>query len=1023
MAVADLYLPLEELLLTLELGGWRPSMEARARLMRYALAASKRGAPTAIEALKYELAALLCRSAEEQAHFYEVFHEFVQPFFGPAIQALDKEEKPPLVPPLPIASPTPTDAPLPPSPTTVQRPAVAAKTTGRSGPIRIDLTFPRQNLRAWNTQDLDQAVRPLREKEWMEVPEWDVVASIQATIRSGGIPQLALRCRKKAPQYLLLIDQKSPRDHLAGLYTDLVTELQQRDLDLVFYYYTYAPYRCWRDPRDPQTYTSVENLQSEYAGYKLLVVGEVDGLLDLPDLRPSNLALDLQNNWREVALLCPKSTAQWGQAELALCPLFPVVPANALGLSTLAYQWAATEVFTPRYWQAASPEPALPVFPFDSDTEADLDHTLDSLYAYLGEPGFQWLCATAVYPELHWELTKLLHKDAVPPHPAWGEGEQNRQWQRSLLRISRVEWYRQGYLPAAVRLYLYEYLQAKLPPKLLQDIRNHLLIVLNMAENQPPPDSYAAVDHAFTIAWYEYERALAAPHLNDAERARIEAEFREKGLAKIQLAEIEDALGQQMYREVQARAVWPAVPNQPGFQVLWVDDEPKNNARLQDELNELMRAIFTNVRSTEEALTTLTERSFDLIVSDVSRYRRDDEGAKMLRAFREKGITIPVIFYTTPAMVEKKGGELREMGAAGVFSNHEEVRKFMEERVREKQQVSNTPPENISQSQSQQQSYTPPPDARIAAAKEAQKAGDAAMENKNYEAAIAAYQQALNLFTELKDDTGRANTHQALGKLYVETGNLENALQHFKSASTLYLMLNFNPAYAYALMDIGSVQRKMHIFKDAQRSYEEARDILEELGDEENIADVSNIIGELYASQGMAQNRSREKINIIETTEQLQGEWQGIILYSIPNEMQLGKQVRCTIRVATSVDKIRESWKVSPDDVQETIYVIDRTSISLEEALKPDSNNLAFDITSISMPEKQIKQSEYAQWFFDVEPKEIGTHQLALKITLFKMNRGSELQRITVIEREITATAPPTKNTKQAAPTKASRKK
>ena len=146
--------------------------------------------------------------------------------------------------------------------------------TGRSGPIRIELRFPQNDLRIWNTSEIDKAVRPLLEKEWSYVSDWDIPLSIKATIRNGGMPTFHRRRRKTTPQYILLIDQKSPRDHLAGLYADLGAELRRRDVAVEWFFYDHIPYRCWRDRREPSSFTNVERLATEFDGRA--VVGKLD---------------------------------------------------------------------------------------------------------------------------------------------------------------------------------------------------------------------------------------------------------------------------------------------------------------------------------------------------------------------------------------------------------------------------------------------------------------------------------------------------------------------------------------------------------------------------------------------------------------------------------------------------------------------------------------------------------------------------------------------------------------------------
>ena len=964
-----LFLPLEELLNRLSAQGFYLGVDTHLRLQNFLQRFIGRPDGT-LETLGFQLAALLSHSAEQQDLFHRIFSEFSGEYTKRTESTAETplpEEIPDVTPPPPPLSPENGSArtsTVPPPDTTSQPVA----TNGRSGPIRVELNFPANPLRIWNTSELDQAVRPLREKEWTPIQEWDVQASILRTIRSGGIPTFQMRLRKKPPQYLLLIDQKSPRDHLAGLYAELAIELNRRDITAEYFFYDSIPYRCWKDRRDPRSVTTIENLQSEYSGYKLLLVGEADGLLDLHELQPSNLAIDLRENWSQVALLCSKPTSSWGNAELALCQLFPVVPANAAGLQSLSLQWNATEVFSPEYWKSVSPESPVPETRLARPQ--DTEDILEEVQYYLGRNGFQWLCAAAVYPEIYWELTALLHDESIPPDAIANEQDMNRLWWVALLRLSRLRWFRQGSIPAAARERLRRLFDAKLPLAQRQAVRRQLIEVLD--DNPlPSADSYAAASRAFTIAWLDYERSVVQPGLSEAERTRLETEFRDQTATTVSLSDIEDAVGRKLFENIQSttpqaadetkfRILWvddhpennagisnsltergmlvdtalhteealeklaqqnyqvllsdlgrgdspeagldmlltfkekgisiptgiyamrkddymekllavgaavvtnngpeienwvlgvftewesaqqvPGDPIRPGLQVLWVDDEPENNARFQEELNELMHAIFTNAVGTAAALEYLARSYFDAIVSDISRHGDNEEGKNMLRAFRERNVTVPVVFYTTPQMVDKYGPELLEIGAAGVFESKQQVRKYLGERVLEKQQRStftaNAPPES-------QQSAEVPEDARLIAAKKAEEDGEAAMEQQNYAAATAAYQHALDLFTEIKDEAGRANSQQSLGKISLATNRLEEALQHFQSASTLYLMLDFQPAYAYSLMNEGSVQQQMQRLEAARKSYEEALEILEELGDEENVAEINQALTRL----------------------------------------------------------------------------------------------------------------------------------------------------------------------------------
>lgn len=549
------WISIDALLEALNARGFDLGVDVHVRILRF-LEKSAQKPPKTEDDFKYRLAALVCRSPVQQSLFYEVYAETLallelethpQETTPPPFEAAALDQQPLADRPPNWQQPPPADLPDPEGPPPVQQlptENTAANTT-RTGPVRLNLQFPPNPLRPWNTTAIDQALRPLREKEWAGTTEWDIPASIRNSIRAGGTPQFVTRRRKKAPQYLLLIDQRSTRDHLAGLYAELAAEMNRRDLSAECFFYDFIPFRCWRDFRDLRTHTDIAALQGEYAGYKLLIVGEPDGLLDLPDLRPSNLAIDLRDHWKQVALLCTKPTAAWTNAEWALGQLFPVAPANAAGLRTLPYQWQAAESIHPPYWLQEQPEPNLP------ELSAEEWPALQRrLQRYLGIEGFHWLCATAVYPELYWELTTLLNDESIPPTPGALEQDLNQQWQTALQRLSRLSWFRQGMLPPAVRTELLRYFKTKMPAVQRSEVRRQLIEILGLDDNRPPDGSWAAADKAFMLVHLEAGRAADESTADvDAAQQRawtLEAEALDSAQRSISQADLEEAIGRKL---------------------------------------------------------------------------------------------------------------------------------------------------------------------------------------------------------------------------------------------------------------------------------------------------------------------------------------------------------------------------------------------------------------------------------------------------------------------------------------------
>ena len=99
--------------------------------------------------------------------------------------------------------------------------------------------------------------------------------------------------------------------------------------------------------------------------------------------------------------------------------------------------------------------------------------------------------------------------------------------------------------------------------------------------------------------------------------------------------------------------------------ILWVDDNPRNNAGIVRALAD--RGIRVDaVRSTREALERVSTTSYALIISDVGRTEdgtnHPKAGVELLQALRERNVTTPVVVFTGGRGMEH-AKELEEAGA------------------------------------------------------------------------------------------------------------------------------------------------------------------------------------------------------------------------------------------------------------------------------------------------------------------------------------------------------------------------
>ncbi|MGW0582931.1 BTAD domain-containing putative transcriptional regulator [Streptomyces sp. NPDC002920] len=97
--------------------------------------------------------------------------------------------------------------------------------------------------------------------------------------------------------------------------------------------------------------------------------------------------------------------------------------------------------------------------------------------------------------------------------------------------------------------------------------------------------------------------------------------------------------------------------------------------------------------------------------------------------------------------------------------------------------------------------------------------------------AVPRLEQALRLFTELGDDTGRANTHRSLGWESEQLGDLPGALRHNQLALAHFRTLGDRAAQASVLNSVGWYHALLGEYRHALKHCFEALTMLQELGD------------------------------------------------------------------------------------------------------------------------------------------------------------------------------------------------
>ncbi len=114
--------------------------------------------------------------------------------------------------------------------------------------------------------------------------------------------------------------------------------------------------------------------------------------------------------------------------------------------------------------------------------------------------------------------------------------------------------------------------------------------------------------------------------------------------------------------------------------ILWVDDRPANNTYERQAL-EALGVQITISKSTEDALDRLQRKSYDVILSDMSRPPDPQAGYTLLSKLKEMQITTPYIIYAGSKRPEHVA-KAKAMGAFGTTNDPQELLELVIEAVK-----------------------------------------------------------------------------------------------------------------------------------------------------------------------------------------------------------------------------------------------------------------------------------------------------------------------------------------------------
>jgi len=314
-----------------------------------------------------------------------------------------------------------------------------------------------------DSQALKTGLKQLRRFQYIQTRKLDVARSVHATVKQGGYFSAVYDLRPMQPEYLILVDQLQVRDYQRLLVDLWIKQLRQEGLHIDVWYFYQDPRICYAEHSNHSL--SLHGLSARYSEHRLMLVTDAKGLVH-PLSGTVQPWMNLFSNWEDKAIVSPRAGCQWGYREQQLLQHgFAVVPLDTAGFEVLGDNFDETRPENKQSPIALQIDTIRPL-PERIATEPDAwlyDHELTAehfeglktdLQNYLGDQGYFLLCACAIYPALEWHLTLYLDQRLSNSDFAATFNNKHEAQHTRLLHLARLPWFRNGFMPDTVRLYL-----------------------------------------------------------------------------------------------------------------------------------------------------------------------------------------------------------------------------------------------------------------------------------------------------------------------------------------------------------------------------------------------------------------------------------------------------------------------------------------------------------------------------------------------------------------------------------------
>lgn len=370
----------------------------------------------------------------------------------------------------------------------------------QAGPFAI--AFKSQDYKIDPGEQVNRLADGLRKRQLSDTLQLNLKKSICKTIKAGGFPTFEFSPKTKPVDFLILIDKEYPDSHLVKLFEFVIERLRAEQVNIIVYDYYKEPLYL-NNTRFNHVRLPLDRVIQLYPDSILLMFSHAHYLLEPHQAKIKEWAEEKLKQWETQVIITPVPKKDWSYKEIILQRSgLVLIPADLyqnnvlrILLDVISLQVETTkqdkieisETYSARYYNFQD---------------------FDALSEYLAnEALLEWVCATAVYPHVDWNVTLAI-----------GSALENTGKQKklityeNLLKISRISWMQDAVIDDELRLEMLRHIS-----NTTETIARKAIVVLleeikdTFKENSFAKEEYDLHHHSNLFLLYANDQAEPMP--------------------------------------------------------------------------------------------------------------------------------------------------------------------------------------------------------------------------------------------------------------------------------------------------------------------------------------------------------------------------------------------------------------------------------------------------------------------------------------------------------------------------------